>query len=75
MSKHITECVVAGVDMEVRFDLDIPDPEEPAWFGITVEVDSVWHHGTDLLMVLNEETITDIEDQILDQHNDKELEN
>lgn len=73
-----TECVVAGFDMEVEYN------REPARMGIytgpwdgsypdepeVIEILSVMCGEVDLILVLNEETLGDIERQISDSHND-----
>ncbi|CAB4180660.1 hypothetical protein UFOVP1043_77 [uncultured Caudovirales phage] len=65
-----TTCVVAGVDMGVIYTYEPPsyiDALERGWCGLveiyTVEIDDI-----DLILVLNEETLQDIEDQLVRQH-------
>ena len=65
-----SDCVVAGVDMNVLFTY------EPAW-GIDAiygdagvyEIHSVKLGEVELILVLNEETLQAIEDQLDDQRN------
>jgi hypothetical protein len=65
-----TECIVAGVDMDVDYTYEPPsyiDALEHGWCGL-VEIYSVKHHDINLVLVLNEATLADIEDQIISQH-------
>lgn len=65
-----TDCVVAGVDMDVIFTYEAPDYIKALTHGHRglVEIYAVIHSGVDLILVLNEETIGDIERQLLEQH-------
>lgn len=74
----ITECVVAGFDMEVEYNF------EAATIGIysgpwdgsypdsceVIEILSVMCGEVDLILVLNEECLASIEEQISNNHND-----
>ena len=65
-----TNCVVAGVDMDVDYTYEPPsyiDALERGHCGL-VEIHSVKLGGTELILVLNEETLQDIEDQLVRQH-------
>jgi hypothetical protein len=65
-----TDCVVAGVDMDVDYTYEPPnyiDALERGWCGL-VEIYAVKLGDIDLILVLNEETLQDIEDQIISQH-------
>jgi hypothetical protein len=64
------DCLVAGVDMGVEYTYEPPsyiDALERGWCGL-VEIHSVKIGDIDLILVLNEETLGDIEDQIISQH-------
>ena len=65
-----TDCVVAGVDMEVSFTYE-PATGIDVLYGYAglYEIHSVKLNGIDLTLVLNEETIQAIEDQLDDQRN------
>jgi hypothetical protein len=65
-----TTCVVAGVDMDVIFTYEAPDYIGALVHGHRglVEIYAVMNSGVDLILVLNEETIGDIEKQLLEQH-------
>ena len=65
-----TTCVVAGVDMDVDYTYEPPEYIKALTHGHCglVEIHSVKLGGTDLILVLNEETLQDIEDQIISQH-------
>lgn len=65
-----TDCVVAGVDMDVNYTYEPPsyiDALERGWCGL-VEIYTVKLGDIDLILVLNEETLADIEDQLVRQH-------
>jgi hypothetical protein len=65
-----TDCVVSGVDMDVDYTYEPPnyiDALERGHCGL-VEIYSVKLGDTDLILVLNEETLADIEDQLVRQH-------
>ena len=65
-----TDCLVAGVDMDVDYTYEPPnyiDALERGWCGL-VEIYAVKHHGINLVLVLNEETLQKVEDQIISQH-------
>ena len=65
-----TDCLVAGVDMDVDYTYEPPnyiDALERGWCGL-VEIHSVKISDINLVLVLNEETLQDIEDQIISQH-------
>ena len=66
----LTTCVVAGVDMDVIYSYDAPDYIGALVHGHRglVEIYAVIHSDADLILVLNEETIGDIERQLLEQH-------
>jgi hypothetical protein len=61
---------VAGVDMDVIYTYEPPDYMKALTHGHRglVEIYAVIHSGADLILVLNEETIGDIEKQLLEQH-------
>jgi len=65
-----TDCVVAGVDMDVIFTYEAPDYMKALTHGHRglVEIYAVIHSGVDLILVLNEETLGEIEKQLLEQH-------
>ena len=64
------DCVVAGVDMIIVFTYEAPDYVKALTHGHRglVEIYAVMNSGVDLILVLNEETIGDIEKQLLEQH-------
>jgi hypothetical protein len=66
----LTTCVVAGVDMDVIFTYEAPDYMKALTHGHRglIEIYAVMNSGVDLILVLNEETIGDIERQLLEQH-------
>jgi hypothetical protein len=65
-----TNCVVAGVDMQVSFTYDAPNGISAIYGDIGLyEIHSVELNGVDLILVLNEETLEAIEDQLEDQRN------
>ena len=66
----LTTCVVAGVDMDVIFTYEAPDYIGALVHGHRglVEIYAVIHSGADLILVLNEETIENVERQLLEQH-------
>ena len=67
---NITDCVVAGVDMEVSFTYEAPTGIDAVYgYAGVYEIHSVELNGVDLILVLNEETIQAIEDQLEDQRN------
>jgi len=68
-----TDCVVAGVDMDVIYTYEPPDYIKALTHGHRglVEIYAVIHSGADLILVLNEETIGDIEKQLLEQHEEQ----
>jgi len=65
-----TTCVVAGIDMDVIYTYEPPDYVGALVHGHCglVEIYAVMNGNTDLILVLNEETIGDIERQLLEQH-------
>jgi len=65
-----TTCVVAGVDMDVIYTYEPPDYMKALTHGHRglVEIYAVMNSGVDLILVLNEETIGDIERQLMEQH-------
>jgi hypothetical protein len=65
-----TDCVVAGVDMQVSFTYE-PAGGIDAIYGCAglYEIHSVKLGDADLILVLNEETIQAIENQLEDQRN------
>jgi hypothetical protein len=69
----LTTCVVAGVDMEVIFTYEAPDYMKALTHGHRglIEIYAVIHNDADLILVLNEETIGDIERQLLEQHEEQ----
>ena len=69
----LTTCVVAGVDMDVIYTYEPPDYMKALTHGHRglVEIYAVIHSGVDLILVLNEETIGDIEKQLLEQHEEQ----
>jgi hypothetical protein len=66
----LTTCVVAGVDMDVIYTYEPPDYMKALTHGHRglVEIYAVIHSGVDLILVLNEETIGNVERQLLEQH-------
>lgn len=66
----LTTCVVAGVDMDVIFTYEAPDYIGALVHGHRglIEIYAVIHSGVDLILVLNEETLGEIEKQLLEQH-------
>lgn len=67
---NITDCVVAGVDMEVSFTYE-PAGGIDAVYGYAgvYEIHNVKLGEVELILVLNEETLQAIEDQLEDQRN------
>lgn len=68
-----TTCVVAGVDMDVIYTYEPPDYIKALTHGHRglIEIYAVIHSDADLILVLNEETIGDIERQLLEQHEEQ----
>ena len=66
----LTTCVVAGIDMDVIYTYEAPDYIGALVHGHRglIEIYAVIHSGADLILVLNEETLQDIEDQLVRQH-------
>ena len=65
-----SDCVVAGVDMNVLFTYEAPTGIDAVYgYAGVYEIHSVELNGVDLILVLNEETIQAIEDQLEDQRN------
>jgi hypothetical protein len=65
-----SDCVVAGVDMDVSFTYEAPTGIDALYgYAGVYEIHSVKLNGVDLILVLNEETIQAIEDQIEDGRN------
>lgn len=65
-----TDCVVAGVDMQVSFTYEAPTGIDAIYgYAGLYEIYSVELNGVDLILVLNEETIQTIEDQLEDGRN------
>ena len=69
-----TTCVVAGVDMDVIYTYEPPDYIKALTHGHRglVEIYAVMNSGVDLILVLNEETIGNVERQLLEQHEDRD---
>ena len=69
-----TDCVGAGVDMDVIYTYEAPDYIGALVHGHRglVEIYAVIHSGADLILVLNEETIGDVERQLLEQEEQHE---
>ena len=69
----LTACVVAGVDMDVIYTYEPPDYIKALTHGHRglIEIYAVMNGNTDLILVLNEETIGDIEKQLLEQHEEQ----
>ena len=65
-----SDCVVAGVDMQVSFTYEAPSGID-AIYGCAglYEIHSVKLNDVELILVLNEETIQAIEDQLEDGRN------
>jgi hypothetical protein len=65
-----TDCVVAGVDMDVIYTYEPPDYMKALTHGHRglVEIYAVMNSGVDLILVLNEETIGNVERQLMEQH-------
>ena len=65
-----TDCLVAGVDMDVDYTYEPPEYIKALTHGHCglIEIYAVIHSGADLILVLNEETLQDIEDQLVRQH-------
>ena len=65
-----TDCCIAGVDMDVIYTYEPPDYIKALTHGHRglVEIYAVIHSGVDLILVLNEETLGEIEKQLLEQH-------
>jgi hypothetical protein len=65
-----TDCVVAGVDMQVSFTYEAPNSIDSIYGCAGLyEIHSVELGDVELILVLNEETIQAIEDQLEDQRN------
>jgi hypothetical protein len=66
----LTTCVVAGVDMIIVFTYEAPDYVKALTHGHRglIEIYAVIHNDADLILVLNEETLGEIEKQLLEQH-------
>ena len=65
-----SDCVVAGVDLDVSFTYEAPTGIDALYgYAGVYEIHSVKLNGVDLILVLNEETIQAIEDQIEDGRN------
>ena len=65
-----TDCVVAGIDMEVSFTYEASSGIDAIYGRAGVyEIHSVKLGEVDLILVLNEETIQAIEDQLEYQRN------
>jgi hypothetical protein len=65
-----TDCVVAGVDMQVSFTYEAPSGIDAIYGEVGLyEIHSVELNGIELILVLNEETIQTIEDQLEDGRN------
>ena len=63
-----TDCVVAGVDMQVSFTYEAPSDIDAIYgYGGLYEIHSVKLNDGELILVFNEETIEAIEDQLEDQ--------
>ena len=67
-----TDCVVAGVDMQVSFTYEAPTGIDAIYGYVGLyEIHSVELNGVELILVLNEETIQAIGDQLEDQLEDQ----
>ena len=65
-----SDCVIAGVDMQVSFTYEAPTGIDALYgYAGAYEIHSVELNGIDLILVLNEETIQAIEDQLEDGRN------
>jgi hypothetical protein len=65
-----SDCVVAGVDMQVSFTYEAPNGIDSIYGCAGLyEIHSVKLNDVELILVLNEETIQAIEDQLEDQRN------
>ena len=65
-----SDCVVAGVDMDVSFTYEAPSGINAIYGEVGLyEIHSVKLGEVELILVLNEETIQAIEDQLDDQRN------
>ena len=65
-----SDCVIAGVDMQISFTYEAPTGIDAVYgYAGVYEIHSVELNGVDLILVLNEETIQAIEDQLEDQRN------
>ena len=65
-----SDCVVAGVDMEVSFTYEAASGIDAIYgYAGVYEIHSVKLNDVELILVLNEETIQAIEDQLDDQRN------
>ena len=65
-----SDCVVAGVDMQVTFTYEAPSGID-AIYGVAgvYEIYAVKLNGVDILPVLSDDAIGDIEDQLEDGRN------
>ena len=65
-----TDCVVAGVDMQVSFTYEAPSGIDAIYGYVGLyEIHSVELNGVELILALNEETLQAIEDQLEDGRN------
>jgi hypothetical protein len=65
-----TDCVVAGVDMQITFTYETPSGINAIYGEVGLyEIHSVKLGEVELILVLNEETIQAIEDQLEDGRN------
>ena len=65
-----SDCVVAGVDMDVSFTYEAPTGIDALYgYAGLYEIHSVKLGEVELILVLNEETIQAIEDQLEDGRN------
>ena len=65
-----SDCVVAGVDMEVSFTYEAPSGINAIYGEVGLyEIHSVKLNDVELILVLSEETLQAIEDQLEDGRN------
>ena len=65
-----TDCVIAGVDMQVTFTYEAPSGIDMVYgFTGVYEIYAVKLNGVDILPVLSEDALGDIEDQLEDGRN------
>jgi hypothetical protein len=65
-----TDCVIAGVDMQVTFTYDAPSGIDAIYGqGGVYEIYTIKLNGVDILPVLSADALGDIEDQLEDGRN------